>query len=313
MQGARINSQVLQKNSLPLHSDFRGIGISSLCSSRFSDYQITPVGYDSTRVICQIPKKRCGHCADGTIYIIAKAHIHGIIYASGNVWDALTQIIQTPLKSDDNLEYNINSVCVDTGYNPDRSENAEINSGSVFNFAAQNWNVRAIKGTKTISRSPLRFKKSTNETKDELYLVDTTRYKIDLFNRLLLVAQTNGQQPPNFINFPKNQILCGVEILELPKNHGVILAGNGFDAEFIKTFESETPIFRNKEKNEIIGYRKIHSRVNNHDLDTLVYNFAALEIYCIELGLNALKIKNASVSSMLEILNKYLEKNGVPI
>lgn len=254
----------------------------------------------------------CGHCADGSIYIISKGHIYGNIFTNGNVWNAVNEILQTPIKSDDGLNYNINCCAVDTGYNPDGNNIDGGNVGAVYKFTAENWQVKPIKGVKSITRSPIRFKKSTNENKRELYLIDTTRYKIDLFNRLLLIPNATTQ-PEGFINFAKEKALGGFEYLDLPKKYGVILEGNGFDEEFIKTFESEQPIFKSREKNEIIGFRKVNSRANNHDLDTIVYNLAAVDIYCLEFAKYVWKKDDESVLSVLEVFAQFLEQKGEPI
>jgi len=252
-----------------------------------------------------------GHCADGASFIIAKAHIYGTIDTNGNVWHAITDILSRQIPSDDGLFYLINLCCIDTGYNPSKLISAGQDD-AVFDLIAQNWQVRGIKGSNTAYKDGTRFKLTQNERREFYYRLDTTAFKIDLFNRLLL-QQTKIKQPPLFMNFPQSRDSGGLEKIGLCENYGVIFEAGGFNDKFYKTFESEIPIYKDVAKTAIANFRKTGGGVNTHDLDAIVYNLAACDIYCCEFAEKVMKVKNADILSVLVFLGKYLEKNNSPI
>jgi len=249
----------------------------------------------------------CGWTADNSCFVLAKGHIYGTIYNYGNVWKSLDEIINLDFYDENGVKYYINCVGVDSGYNPDKNVEAG-KDGSVFDFVNKNNNARAIKGEDKISKKSLRF--ATGQTSEglPLYLLDTTRYKTSLFNNLLISENADETQPPEFVNFPKAQEIGGLEYLNLNKKYKVAIKGNGFDESYYKTFNSEEPIF-NKDKTEIILYKKINTRAPTHDLDALIYATAAKEFYASEI-LSVIKEKTYNLNLVLKYLEKFLAENG---
>jgi hypothetical protein len=126
---------------------------------------------------------------------------------------------------------------------------------------------------------------------------------------LLISENADGTQPPEFINFPKSEVLGGFEYCDLSKKYNVALSDNGFDDAFFDTFNAETPIY-NRDNTEIIGYKKVSTRAQSHDLDALVYADAAKEIYVSEV-LTAIGEKTFNLDKVLKFCSDYIDENGV--
>jgi len=222
-------------------------------------------------------------------------------------------MMNMPYYSDDGLEYYINAICVDTGYNPEMNIK-EGNSGAVFDFCRKN-GVYAVKGSSTILNRGygLRFKLSKNKVGERLYICDTTRYKIEIFTSLLLSESADGVQEAGFFNFPNDKIRGGFENLEAIRKTGVVLADNGFDRNFVNTFASEIPVYTDETEETIKSFQKVNSRANTHDLDVLVYNRLARDIFLNSLNEEYYKGEPRDNFTLLEEIEAHINETGTTL
>lgn len=251
-----------------------------------------------------------GHCKNMQTYSIAKAEIHGNIDTGGSAWYALSNILDRTFKSEEektprgeswSMDYRINICTIDSGYN----------TKSVYWYCNNQVNAVPIKGRDKISKSDKTVMK-TNGNQGDLWNVDTIYYKNGLVDYIKAMWPGNPiDQPVGFLNFPLDRKLGGLESSDFEPKYGVVIAGNGYDEEYFKTYSSEEPIIQvdDDDNGVVVGWRKRHSRANNHFWDVAVYNFAALDIYLDIIAKECFKVKNASPHAIMGYLSDYLETN----